>query len=62
MEAAEDVKVLFQPLVGTFRLTVCLGVVCGADVLFDVKEFAEFLCEGGGEAWVLVGDIRDGSP
>ena len=39
-----------------FRLAVCLGVVCGADVLFDVKEFEEFLCESGGEAWVLVRD------
>src|SRR6266403_416902 len=29
-------EVLFQPLVGSFGLAVCLGMVGGADILFDV--------------------------
>ncbi len=33
---SEYSEVLFQPLVGSFGLSVRLGVVGGADVLFDV--------------------------
>src|SRR6266446_5515083 len=33
---SEYLEVLFQPLVGSFGLTVCLGVVGGTDVLLNV--------------------------
>src|SRR6266403_2087844 len=39
---SEYSEVLFQPLVGPFGLSVCLRVVGGADVLFDVQVFTEF--------------------
>ena len=32
----EDMKILFKPLVCSFRLAVSLGVVGGAYVLFDI--------------------------
>src|SRR6266404_6346358 len=43
-------EVLFQPLVGSFGLSVRLRVVSGADVLFDVQVFAQFLHSGGCES------------
>ena len=42
LEVAVDPKVLFQPLVGTLRLSVRLGVIRGADILRNVQLFAEF--------------------
>ena len=36
----EDVEVLFEPLIRSFGLSVCLRVVGGADILFDVEELA----------------------
>ena len=56
LEVAENPEVLFEPLVGAFRLAICLWVVCCADILFNLEEFAEFFCEGGGKAGVLVRD------
>ena len=32
----EDAEVLFEPLVCSFELAICLGVVGEADILFDV--------------------------
>ena len=42
LEIAVDSEVLLQPLVGAFRLSIRLRVICGADVLCDIQLFAEF--------------------
>ncbi len=49
-------EVLFQPLVGSFGLSVRLRVVGGADVLFDVQVFAQFPHCGSRKSGVLVRD------
>jgi hypothetical protein len=36
----EDAEVLFKPLICSFRLTIGLWVVGGADVLLDIKDLA----------------------
>ena len=46
----------FQPLIGSFRLSVRSGVVCRRDVLFDSYNFAEFSREFGCETGVSVAD------
>ncbi len=53
---SEYSEVLFQPLVGSFGLSIRLGVIGGTDVLFDVQVFAEFSHCGGCESRVAVGD------
>ena len=40
---AEDPKVRFESLVSPFRLSICLGVVGGADVLMDSQLGADIL-------------------
>ena len=40
--AAKDPEILFQSLIGSFAQSVCLGMVCCAHVLFDMKKLAEF--------------------
>ena len=45
LKIAVDSEVLLQPLVGAFQLSVCLGVICSADVLCDVQVCAEFCGE-----------------
>jgi hypothetical protein len=57
----EDAKVLFKPLIRSFGLTVSLGVIGGAYVLFDVEEAAKFLWEVGCEAGIAVRDDLAGS-
>jgi hypothetical protein len=42
LEIAIDSEVLLQPLVGTLRLSVCLGMIRGADILRDIQLLAEF--------------------
>ena len=44
--SAEESEVLFQALVGSFTLSICLGMVCCADILFDVQLLAEVLGKG----------------
>ena len=56
LEIAVDLEVLLQPLVGTLRLSVRLGVICGADVLCDVQLFAEFGGEVGRKVCILIRD------
>src|SRR6266436_1608235 len=53
---SEYPEVLFQPLVGSFGLSVHLGVIGGTDVLFNVQVSAEFPHGGGRESGVSVGD------
>ena len=50
----EDAKILFKPLIRSFRLAVSLGVVGGAYVLLDVEEATKFLWEVGCEAGISV--------
>ena len=50
----KDTKVLFEPLIHSFGLAISLGVIGGADVLFDVEEATKFLWEVGGEAGISV--------
>ena len=57
----EDAKVLFEPLVRSFRLAVSLGVIGGAYILFDVEEVTKFLWEVGREAGIAVRDDPAGS-
>ena len=45
LKIAVDSEVLFQPLVGTLQLSICLGVIHGADVLCDVQLCAKFCGE-----------------
>ena len=52
----ENTKVLFKPLIRAFGLSVSLGVIGGAYVLFDVKDAAEFFWKMGCEASIAVGD------
>ena len=52
----EDAKILFKPLIRAFGLAVGLGVVGGADVLFDIKDVAKFFREVGREAGIVVRD------
>ena len=52
----KDTEVLFKPLICSFRLAVGLWVVGGTDVLFDIKDMAQFLGEVGGETGITVGN------
>ena len=52
----EDTEVLFKPLICSFRLAVGLWVVGGTDVLFDIKDMAQFLGKVGGEMGITVGN------
>ena len=52
----EDTEVLFKPLIRAFGLSVSLGVIGGAYVLFDIEDAAKFLWEMGCEAGVAVCD------
>ena len=52
----KNAKVLFKPLICLFGLAVSLGVVGGADVLFDIEEVTKFLREVGCEAGISVCD------
>jgi hypothetical protein len=40
----EDAKVSFEGLVRSFRLSICLRVVSGADILFNPCFFANVSC------------------
>jgi len=42
LSAAEYSEVLFEGLVGTFAGSVCLRVICCADVLVNIQDAAEF--------------------
>ena len=52
----EDAKVLFKPLIRSFRLAISLGVISGAYILFDIEDTAEFLREMRCEAGISVCD------
>ena len=45
LKIAVDSEVLLQPLVGTLRLSICLGVIRGANVLCDIQLCAKFCGE-----------------
>ncbi len=53
---SEYSEVLFQPLVGSLGLSVHLGVIGSADILFDIQVFAQFPHCGGRESGVSVGN------
>ena len=57
----KDAEILFKPLIRAFRLAVGLGVVGGADILFDIKDAAELLQEVGSKAGISVHDNFAGS-
>jgi hypothetical protein len=42
LRSTEDSKVLFKRLIGSLACSVCLRVICRADVLMDIKKSAEF--------------------
>jgi len=42
LSATEDAQVLFKRLIGSFACSICLGVICCTDVLFDAKEPTKF--------------------
>jgi hypothetical protein len=52
----EDTEVLFKPLICAFGLSVSLGVIGGAYVLFDIEDATKFLQEVGCEAGIAVCD------
>ena len=53
---AEDLKISFNLLIGSFSLPISLGVVGGgeADVVFE--DVGQFTSKGRGELWASVGD------
>ena len=55
-----ETEELFYPLVFPFRESVCLGVECRGDVLFDLQLLTKGFGEVGGEAGVLVRDDLGG--
>jgi hypothetical protein len=58
----EDSKVLFKPLIRAFGLSISLGMIGGAYVLFDIEDAAKFLREMGGKAGIAVCDDLRGVP
>jgi hypothetical protein len=46
----------FQPLVGSFRLSIGSGVICRRWGVFDPRDFTCRLHEFGHESWVSVAD------
>lgn len=55
MIIAIDSEILFQCLVGSFRLTVTFGMISGSEVEFHVQSFSERLEEVGHEFRTSVG-------
>ena len=54
LRSTEDSKVLLESLVGSFTSSICLRVICRADVLMDVKKSTEFRGEFRCEADISV--------
>ena len=54
MVVDENTEVLFQSLICTFRLSISLRVISGADVLHDSQSTAEFSGEGRCETGVSI--------
>ena len=52
--SADNAEVLFEGLVCSFALSICLQMVSRANVLFDSQESAEFSCEVAREPGVSV--------
>ena len=57
----KDAKVLLKPLIRSFGLSVSLGVIGGAYVLFDIEDATKFFREMGCKAGISVGDDLVGS-
>ena len=56
----KDAEILLKPLICLFQLTICLGVVSSAYVLFDVQDVAEFAGKVESKAGIMVGDDSAG--
>ena len=52
----EDAEILFEPLIRSLGLAIRLGVISGADILFDIENAAKFLWEVRREAGISVCD------
>ena len=53
---AEDPKIGFNFLIGSFSLSISLGVIGGGEVDVVCEDAGEFASEGRGKLWASVGD------
>ena len=53
---AEDPKISFNLLIGSFSLPISLGVVGGGEVDIIFENAGKFMSEGRGKLWASVGD------
>ena len=53
---AEDPKIGFNFLIGSFGLSICLGVVGRGEANVIFKDMGKFMSKGRGKLWASVGD------
>ena len=51
---AEDPKIGFNFLIGSFSLSICLGVVGGGETDVVLKDMGKFSSKGRGKLWASV--------
>ena len=51
-----EMQILFQPLIGVLRLSICTRMISSGFVLLNLQSFSQCVHEFGCKAWIMVAD------